>query len=206
METVEFTTREIQIIEAAKQVFIRNGYEETTMSDVAREAGMGRTALHYYFRTKEILFDAIIGQLLSGFLPNVSKVLEKGGNMIEKMPEIISLYMEVVLRNKMFPLFLIKEINRDPQYIFAAIRRDSQRIKPIMALVAELEKEMQEGIIRKMPVVDLLTTIASLVVFPILIREPMTELVLDNDSSQFDEYIARRREIVIEMVTNLMKP
>ena len=50
---------EPRIIEAAKRVFVRKGYEAATMSDVAAEVGIGRTALHYYYRTKEILFDAI---------------------------------------------------------------------------------------------------------------------------------------------------
>ena len=60
---------EPRIIEAAKRVFVRKGYEAATMSDVAAEVGIGRTALHYYYRTKEILFDAIFGQLLSSLLP-----------------------------------------------------------------------------------------------------------------------------------------
>ena len=42
---------EAHIIEAAKRVFVRKGFEAATMSDVATEAGIGRTALHYYYRT-----------------------------------------------------------------------------------------------------------------------------------------------------------
>ena len=59
MEAKDMNEMEPRIIEAAKRVFVRKGYEAATMSDVAAEVGIGRTALHYYYRTKEILFDAI---------------------------------------------------------------------------------------------------------------------------------------------------
>ena len=62
MEAKDMNEMEPRIIEAAKRVFVRKGYEAATMSDVAAEVGIGRTALHYYYRTKEILFDAIFGQ------------------------------------------------------------------------------------------------------------------------------------------------
>ena len=55
MEAKDMNEMEPRIIEAAKRVFVRKGYEAATMSDVAAEVGIGRTALHYYYRTKEIL-------------------------------------------------------------------------------------------------------------------------------------------------------
>lgn len=93
MEAKDMNEMEPRIIEAAKRVFVRKGYEAATMSDVAAEVGIGRTALHYYYRTKEILFDAIFGQLLSSLLPNIDRVLDEKSTMLEKMPVIVDLYM-----------------------------------------------------------------------------------------------------------------
>ena len=81
MEAKDMNEMEPRIIEAAKRVFVRKGYEAATMSDVAAEVGIGRTALHYYYRTKEILFDAIFGQLLSSLLPNIDRVLDEKSTM-----------------------------------------------------------------------------------------------------------------------------
>ncbi|WP_347394970.1 TetR/AcrR family transcriptional regulator, partial [Parabacteroides leei] len=64
MSKEEAITMESRILEAAKQVFVTKGYEATKMGDVAAKAGIGRTALHYYYRTKEMLFDAIFDQLM----------------------------------------------------------------------------------------------------------------------------------------------
>lgn len=47
---------EKKIIEAAKELFIENGFAETSMSDIAAKVGINRPALHYYFRTKDKMF------------------------------------------------------------------------------------------------------------------------------------------------------
>ena len=77
MEAKDMNEMEPRIIEAAKRVFVRKGYEAATMSDVAAEVGIGRTALHYYYRTKEIsvrryfsgqiCFSSFVAEHRSGF-------------------------------------------------------------------------------------------------------------------------------------------
>ncbi len=101
------------------------------MSDVAAEVGIGRTALHYYYRTKEILFDAIFGQLLSSLLPNIDRVLDEKSTMLEKMPVIIDLYMGIIRANPLFPSFVVGELNRDPEHLFKTvlkIRKDTAHL------------------------------------------------------------------------------
>lgn len=127
MEAKDMNEMEPRIIEAAKRVFVRKGYEAATMSDVAAEVGIGRTALHYYYRTKEILFDAIFGQLLSSLLPNIDRVLDEKSTMLEKMPVIVDLYMGIVRANPMFPSFVVGELNRDPERLFQTVLRDPKK-------------------------------------------------------------------------------
>ncbi len=134
MEAKDMNEMEPRIIEAAKRVFVRKGYEAATMSDVAAEVGIGRTALHYYYRTKEILFDAIFGQLLSSLLPNIDRVLDEKSTMLEKMPVIVDLYMGIVRANPMFPNFVVGELNRDPERLFQTVLKDPKKIQPILRL------------------------------------------------------------------------
>jgi AcrR family transcriptional regulator len=49
-----------QIITAAGKVFGRHGFRETRMEKVAKEAGMGKSSLYYYFLSKEELFEAVV--------------------------------------------------------------------------------------------------------------------------------------------------
>lgn len=60
MGATENNELEYQIIETAKQLFIEKGFVETSMSDIAAKVGINRPTLHYYFRTKDRMFQAVI--------------------------------------------------------------------------------------------------------------------------------------------------
>ena len=64
-----------QIIEVAKQMFLEYGYKNTNMSDIATNIGINRTALHYYYNTKEKLFQAVFGTIIETFLPKIQDIL-----------------------------------------------------------------------------------------------------------------------------------
>ena len=197
---------DIRILEAAKDVFVRKGYSAATMSDVASEAGMGRTALHYYYRTKDILFDAVFGQLLTDFLPNIDRVLDKDCSFLQKLADIIDLYIGIIRANPSFPKFVLSEINRDYQHLIATLSKNANTIMPLLRLRQNIEEEMEKGSIRKMPIVDLFTTIVSLVVFPMLIKEPLTDLLLENNPDEFEIFLNRRKDLICEIVTQLLSP
>ncbi len=204
MEEKETIDMENLIIEAAKTVFVRKGYKATTMSDVAAEVGIGRTALHYYFRTKDILFDAIFDKLLSSLLPNLDKVMDEESTILEKLPSIVDLYLGIVRQNPLFPNFVVSELNRDPEHLVNTLKKTPNRVQPLLRLCQQMEEEMQCGLLRKMPLVDFFTTFASLVVFPFLAKNAMLKVFLNEDEREFDDYLNRRRNTMIEVLTDLM--
>ena len=206
MDIQDFPSMEDRIIEAAKQVFVRKGYLQTTMSDVAKEAGIGRTALHYYYRTKEMLFDAIFGQLIGNLLPNVKKVMEEGGTMLEKIPKIIDYYTAVLYKNPLFPIFVISEINRDPEHLYRTVLKDSALIQPILQLRAQLEEEIEQGKLRKIPMVDIVSTVIGMLVFPMLVRNPLSAVFFDGDKEKFNCYIIERVPLVKKIVIQMLTP
>ena len=96
MNTEQNPDMEVKILEAAKVVFLRKGYESTKMSDIAAEVGIGRTALHYYFRTKEMLFDAIFGQIIAEVVPNIESIASIDCPFLDKMEKIIPIYADIL--------------------------------------------------------------------------------------------------------------
>lgn len=202
----EITDMETRIIEAAKRVFVRQGYESATMSDIAREAGIGRTALHYYYRTKERLFEAIFGQLMSVLLPNIGRIMAEEKSMLEKLPPIIEQYITIVQANPSFPLFIINELNRDPDHLYRTILKDPERIQPILRMRKQMEQEMELGLLRPMPLEDIVTALVGLIVFPMLIRRPLTDLFMEGDREAFDAFLLRRRLLITEIIIRLLAP
>lgn len=206
MSAEEVQDIEIRIIEAAKQVFVRKGYEATKMGDIAEEVGISRTALHYYFRTKEMLFDAIFGQLMGVLLPNIGLIMDEPTTCLEKIPKIVDRYVSLLQANPSFPLFVINEFNRDPERLFRVVMKDPARVAPITKLQKQMLDEMERGLIRKMPLIYTATTLISLVAFPMLARKPITEVFLNGDNERFDSFIEERKAFISSVMIQLLTP
>lgn len=206
MNTEEAITMENRIIEAAKQVFVRKGYEATKMGDIATEAGIGRTALHYYYRTKDMLFDAIFDQLMGALLPNLEVIMDKEVPFLEKLPKIIEQYAKTLRMNPLFPIFVINELQRDPEHIYGSILKDPSRVKPILRLQAQIKEEMEQGLIRQMPLIYTATTLISLLIFPLLVRNPVTSIFLDGNAEKFDAFLEERIPFVTDIMIRLLTP
>jgi AcrR family transcriptional regulator len=197
---------ESRIIEAAKRVFVRKGYEATKMGDIAAGTGISRTSLHYYFRTKELLFEAIFGQLIGMILPNVEIIMNEDACVMEKLPLIIDEYLAAIRQNPLFPVFVVSEMNRDPEHLFRAIAVHSGRIVPILRLREQVMAEMEMGLIRKRPLVDIASALLSLVVFPHLVRHALTTVFLEGDREAFEAFLDRRGELIKEVMRILLAP
>lgn len=206
MSTEEVITMENRILEAAKQVFVRKGYEATKMGDIAAEAGIGRTALHYYYRTKEMLFDAIFDQLIGALLPNLKTIIDEDASFMEKLPKIIDQYVKTLRRNPLFPFFVINELQRDPEHIYHSILKNPARVEPIIRMRRQIEAEMEMGLLKKLPLSYTGTTLLSLLVFPMLMRNPFTEIFMNGDESKYEAFLQDRIPFVTEIMIRLLTP
>ena len=208
MSHTEFAAEPIEnrIIEAAKQVFVRKGFEATKMSDIAAEVGLGRTAINYYYRTKELLFDAVFCQLMDSLLPNIKRIVEEDTNCLEKIPQLVNQYVNMVQDNPLMPVFVVNELNRDPHHLYQAVLRNSQRIEPLIKLRRLVEEEMSAGTLKRMPLVYVVSTLMSLIIFPMLIRNPLTTLFLNDDVSGFDAFIEARKPFISQLMIQLLTP
>lgn len=204
MNEQENVAMEWRILEAAKVVFVRKGYNQTTMTDVANEVGIGRTALHYYYRTKEMLFEAIFGQLMGAVLPNIKIIMERDVPVIEKIEAAIDRYIEVLSENLLFPVFMISEVNRDPEHLFRVLLKDPNRILPLMQLRDEVEAAMNDGSLRKIPLQEVVSLVVGFLVFPVLMQNPLSAMFMDGDTEKYREYIAGRGPFVKDLVRRVL--
>lgn len=197
---------ESRIIEAAKIVFVRKGYESTKMSDIASEVGISRTALHYYFRTKEMLFEAIFEQLMKILLPNIGLIMEEASTILEKLPHIIESYLQAIHNNVLFPIFVMNEMNRDPEHLYRAVIKNPEKIKPLILLQAQIKEEMDKGLLKKRPLIETASTLIGLVVFPFLVSHPLTTVFLDGNKEAFEDFLSNRKTLIYDVMYHIMAP
>ena len=108
-------TTEERILTAARQVFLSRGMDGARMQDIADEAGINKALLHYYFRSKDQLFERIFLEVANAFLPKVFAILDSDLTLFEKIERFCKEYISQVMTTPYVPIFILNEINRQPQ-------------------------------------------------------------------------------------------
>ncbi|WP_418459542.1 TetR/AcrR family transcriptional regulator, partial [Bacteroides sp.] len=110
MGATENNELEYQIIETAKQLFIEKGFVETSMSDIAAKVGINRPTLHYYFRTKDRMFQAVFGSIVMSLLPKVQEIIQQELPFIDRVSRRLDKYISLFTENPDIPKFICGEI------------------------------------------------------------------------------------------------
>ena len=93
----------IRLVDVARQLFAKQGLENTTMNDIALASGKGRRTLYTYFKNKEEVYFAVIETELERLSGNISEVANRQLSLEDKLVEYtfahLDLIKEAVLRN-----------------------------------------------------------------------------------------------------------
>lgn len=174
---------EQKIIEAAKATFLKKGFKDTNMSDIAAEVGLTRPAMHYYFRTKERLFQAVFGDILMSFLPKISGIITSDVQLEEKIGSIADAYLAILKEDPQLPMFLMKEAMRD----FDGFAQMAVGINIGQAgnnLFSAIESEMEAGNIKKVPFIEIFYTFYGLISVPFLTMPVASHVFGENQITQ----------------------
>jgi len=186
-------TTEEKILVAARKAFIAKGMAGARMQDIADEAGINKALLHYYFRSKEKLFETIFKELSSQFLPRVNALFESDLPLFEKIEGFCSEYISRMIENPFIPLFIVNEMNKQPE-IF--LRKMWSGKKPIVGkLIQQIEAEVRKGKIKKIHPAQLLLNMVSLCIFP-FIGKPLCQMVMSINDSNYNQLMEERKKFV----------
>jgi AcrR family transcriptional regulator len=128
------------IIRAAKKRMQQYGLSKTTMEDIAKEAGKGKSTLYYYFKSKEEIFDQVISEEMDEFFGSVKLAVSEQTDVVEMLKTFIVVKIKT-LRNKInLYRFAIEEDFQDANRIndaFAVLRNryDEEEKKLILFIL-----------------------------------------------------------------------
>lgn len=194
---------ENKIIQAAKETFLKKGYKETNMSDIAATVGLTRPAMHYYFRTKERLFLAVFGEILLSFLPKIKDLINADIPLEEKIGKIVDEYFVILTGTPELPLFLMKEATRDFD-AFVKVAIGSNIVELGNNVFSAIEEEMAAGRIKRVPLIEILYTFYGLVTVPFMTLPVATQVFGEENITNTINNQWKSR--IINYVTLLLKP
>jgi TetR/AcrR family transcriptional regulator len=200
MSETDLTTEQL-ILQAAKKVFISKGLDGTRMQEIADEAGINKSLLHYYFRSKDKLFEVIFKDIVMSFAPRIVGILNSPTSLFDKIELFVGTYIDLLLENPHIPGFLVNEVAKNPSRIIAALKMNG--VNPDI-MRAQLKKEVEAGVIRPLKVEDLMANLISLCVFPFMAKNIFSN-ILDMSDEDYMLFLAARKKEIPTFIINSIK-
>jgi AcrR family transcriptional regulator len=196
---------EARILEAAHRVFLRRGTTGARTQEIADEAGVNKALLHYYFRTKERLAEAVFLRAAQTLFPRMLQVLASDLPLPEKLQQAVDVELDLLAANPYLPGYLIAEFQYRPDHLREVLGRVipfSEMQQAVLGkLQHQLDAEAEAGRLRPTRAEDLIVALIAQLVFPFA-AAPMLEVGLGIDAAAHRAMMARRRT---DLVPALMR-
>ena len=191
---------EQQILRVAELEFLSKGYNGARTTSIAKAAGVTHAMLHYYFRTKELLFERIIDKKMTEITPLITYLI---GNeslpLVDRIREAVSVHFDFIMANPDLPKFLMNEVipyhDRSVMLI--------SKVKDVFNIFEKLQHEVNEassrGEIEHFSVPMLFQSILAINIFPSLMSEFIPQILTDDKLTQ-ERYMALRKAENIEII------
>ena len=132
-----------QIIEAAVRVFAREGYYNSRVSDIAREAGIAAGTIYLYFKTKDDILVTLFRDKMAEFVGALRKAIAGEPDAASKVRRLVSLHFSMLEENPDLAEVVQVELRQGQKFFRGA---SSQEIGAYFALIGSvLEEGVAEG-------------------------------------------------------------
>lgn len=191
-----------QILEAAKNIFQTKGMDGARMQEIADSAGINKAMLHYYYRNKQLLFEAVFNNAFSLLAPQLNAILNDDSSIIEKIKSFTSNYITFVIKHPYLPNFIIQELNRNPDFILKM--RENIDFPNTEKFKKQVRLEIEKGIIKPIKGEQLFIHIMALNVFP-FIAKPLIQTLIGVEDQEYQQMIEDRKTEVADFIINSIK-
>lgn len=200
---------ETRILEAAHRIFLRHGTAGARMQDIADEAGVNRALLHYYFRSKDKLSEAVFIRAARALFPRMLQTLAADLPLREKLHRVVEIELDLLSDNPYLPGYVIAEF----QYRHDALRSllgqvvSLERIRTVVIdrLQRQLDEEAEAGRMRPARAEDFIVMLMAQLIFPFA-AAPMLHAALGLDAQDRAEMIDRHRQGLADAMLRSFAP
>lgn len=187
------------ILDTAAKVFFAEGRLNATTQDLADAAGLSRTLIHYYFRSKKSLVDAVVRSTLLEFKRNGDQILTTDIPFREKTEMFIDDFLKNQQRYPYLEAFITTRKIRRSSEAYGNTDHRKKSSAPMKLYLKEIENEMNRGIIPKSNPIHFLMNMFSLMAYPVLMKQMYTGM-LDIDEDGYAEILRERKQLIINIL------
>ncbi len=195
------TTRE-KLIETAKELFLTKGVDRVGVREIATKAGINLSLMNYYFRSKEMLFEAIFEMLINEKAQVLKQILDSEKPIEEKIREYVYSYIDILIDDPLLVSFVLSVIHRNTDKI--ANMKAIFKLYNTDIFSTQLRREAEIGRIKPIDPEQFYVSMISLILFPFSIKP------LIADRNKLDEratklFLVERKRAVYDMLIASIK-
>ncbi|GAB5552376.1 MAG: TetR/AcrR family transcriptional regulator [Saprospiraceae bacterium] len=198
MVKMEKDSRQI-ILDTALKHFVQKGFAATRTKEIAEETGFNKALLHYYFRTKDQLYQEVLQQTINKVLPRLAKAMSTDGPFMERVEYLVHSYIDILIENPELPLFVMSELSQQKESFIQAIQKQAGYFPAIFSFIQQMNEEMESGQLRSIPPMQLILNILGMSVFPFMAK-PMINNIFGVADGDFITLMEERKTIIVDFV------
>lgn len=192
------------ILITAKELFIKKGYNGTSIRDIATASGSNVAMVNYYYGSKYELFEIVFEESFDILMTRIFTVLDNDMPFFDMLSCWISSYYDILVEHPQIPIFILNEVNTNPEKLSERLRsRNPYRL--LLKVSARINEESKKGTIKETDPIDFLLNVMSLCIFPFMFRTIATR-VAEISQEEYQIILDNHKNYVIKFVIDAIRP
>ena len=108
------TEKRLVIAHGAAELFFKNGFNETSISQIAQKAGIGKSTIYDYFESKDEIILLLLDEPLAEVRDRAAVIAANQDSIVNRIGSILGMHLDVLMRDKAFIFKLSFEFQRLP--------------------------------------------------------------------------------------------
>jgi AcrR family transcriptional regulator len=193
------TDVEVLIKNTAKKIFFEEGKLDATTQDIADAAGINRASIHYYFRSRKLLFDKVFEEAMAEFHTKLFAVVSKDAPITrELIGQLVDFLIKRSLEHPFLELFLVAELNSNPN-VRQAIMPMEPPIERRTMLKKFIDEEVAAGGLKPIEPEQFIINVMSLCSFPCMAK-PIVKHAIGLSEEAYRKFMSERKEVIMKLI------
>ena len=202
MPVINQQTKE-KILQAAEIVFHENGFKGARTTQIAQKAGISRTMLHYYYHTKEALFQEVLVLSFGHFIQHAQALLEEATDLKSLLEKIIDVLYAIMEEKPSLPSFIVNISNESPELLTSLPLFQEEQMPDLLDKLIE-EARFKGQIQSPITGENVLLNIYGLCAIPFL-TAPLIQFKENRDAAAMQAFTRERKAMIKSFVWNGLK-
>jgi len=184
------------IKDTAKRIFFAEGKLHATTQDIADAAGVNRASIHYYYRSRKILFDKVFEEAFAEFHAKLSAIIDQRDLPFRQLVgAVLDFFLKKSIEHPFLELFLVAEMNSNPGMTHPFFQAEEQASRKAR-LREFISQEVAAETMKPIEVEHFMVNLMSLCSFPFMAK-PIVKNAIGLSEEGYEKFMAERKDVIL---------